>query len=50
MSTAKHAPEKKEDPKRDPLVITLAELQGLSPEDQTKFRQAGGTVTNNPPE
>lgn len=30
------------------LILTVAELQALSPEDQDRFRQAGGTSIENP--
>jgi hypothetical protein len=30
------------------LILTISELQSLSPEDQERFRQAGGTSIENP--
>jgi hypothetical protein len=32
----------------DPLVLTVSELQKLSPEEKTKFRFSGGTVIEDP--
>lgn len=32
---------------RDPLIISRAQLEALTPDEQNAFRAAGGTVTEN---
>lgn len=38
----------KYDPVRDPLIKTVSELAAMSEQEKQAFRQAGGTVTNDP--
>ena len=44
----KQAKSKPDKPKASALIITVSQLGKLSDEEKQKFREAGGTVTNDP--